>query len=85
LVPLPGETSFVPERVTPRVRRSEESAEAVVAEDETEAKGRTWRKVKRALISEVAMPQMSRQLEIPFEGWGWDCPEKVDGVLVMPR
>jgi hypothetical protein len=25
--------------VTPRVRRSEESAEAVVAEDETEAKG----------------------------------------------
>jgi len=29
----------MPERVTPRVRRSEESAEVVVAEDETEAKG----------------------------------------------
>ena len=50
--------------------RSEESAEAVVAEDETEAKGRTWRKVKRALVSEVAMPQKSRQLELPFEEWG---------------
>lgn len=60
----------MPERATPRVRRSEESAEAVVAEDETEAKGRTWRKVKRALVSEVAMPQKSRQLELPFEEWG---------------
>jgi len=26
--------------------------------------------VKRALVSEVATPQMSRQLELPFEGWG---------------
>jgi group II intron reverse transcriptase/maturase len=60
----------MPERATPRVRWSEESAEAVVAEDETEAKGRTWRKVKRALVSEVATPQMSRQLELPFEEWG---------------
>jgi len=60
----------MPERATPRVRWSEESAEAVVAEDGTEAKGRTWRKVKRALVSEVATPQMSRQLELPFEEWG---------------
>ena len=60
----------MPERATPRVRWSEESAEAVVAEDEIAAKGRTWRKVKRALVSEVAMPQKSRQLELPFEEWG---------------
>ena len=60
----------MPERATHRVRWSEESAEAVVAKDETEAKGRTWRKVKRALVSDVAMPQKSRQLELPFESWG---------------
>ena len=60
----------MPERATPRVRWSEESAEAVVAEDETAAKGRTWRKVKRAFSLGRAMPQMSRQLELPFEGWG---------------
>ena len=60
----------MPERATPRVRWSEESAEAIVAKDETAAKGRTWRKVKRALVSDVAMPQKSRQLELPFEGWG---------------
>jgi RNA-directed DNA polymerase len=57
------------ERATP-TWWSEESAEAVVAEGETGAKGRTWRKVKRALASEVATPQMSRQLELPFEEWG---------------
>ena len=56
----------MPERATPRVRWSEESAEAVVAEDEIAAKGRTWRKVKRAFVSDVAMPQMSRQLELSF-------------------
>jgi group II intron reverse transcriptase/maturase len=60
----------MPERATHRVRWSEESAEAVVAEGELEAKGRTWRKVKRALVSDVAMPQKSRQLELPFESWG---------------
>ena len=69
----------MPERATPRVRWSEESAEAVVAAEETEAKGRTWRKVKRALVSEVATPQKSRQLELPFEEWG-EAPLRVRSV-----
>lgn len=65
------------------MRWSEESAEAIVAKGETEAKGRTWRKVKRALVSEVATPQMSRQLELPFEDWG-EAPVRGGSVEATP-
>jgi len=68
-----GRVMFLPGEISPYARKGD-AAEVVEREvsrgrsscELAAAKGRTWRKVKRALASKAVKPQMSRQLELPF-------------------
>ena len=68
LCSYPGRSRLVPERATPDQRRSEKSAEAGVASG---GKRRAEREEELdAFGIGGARPQMTRQLELPFEGRG---------------
>jgi len=58
----------MPERATPRVRWSEESAEAIVVKGETEAKGRTWRlpTVLDRLIQQALLQVLQPEIDLRF-------------------
>jgi hypothetical protein len=60
----------MPERATPTDRRSEKSAEAVVAARLACSEGLNVKEGEARLSLEGSPPQMSRQLELPFMGRG---------------
>jgi len=60
----------MPERATPTERRSEKSAEAVVAAGLAGSEGPNVKEGEARPSLERSMPQMSRQLELPFMGRG---------------
>jgi len=60
----------VPERATPDDGRSEKSAEAVVAAGLAGSEGPNVKEGEARSSLEGSMPQMSRQLELPFMGRG---------------
>src|SRR6185369_13216237 len=71
-----GRVAFLPGETSPHARKGDTSkpAERGVSRCRSSclaaAKGRTWRKVKRAGVSTAARPQMPEQLELPFESRG---------------